>query len=35
LAGALKPGEYKLNITITDWVQNATVTASSPFHVVP
>ncbi len=33
--GALKPGEYKLNITITDWVQNATVTASSPFHVVP
>ncbi len=33
--GALKPGEYKLNITITDWVQNATVTASSAFHVVP
>ncbi len=33
--GTLKPGEYKLKITITDWVQNATITASSPFHVLP
>ncbi|HXE76250.1 MAG TPA: GWxTD domain-containing protein [Candidatus Xenobia bacterium] len=33
--GSLQPGEYKLKITITDWVQNATVTASSPFRVVP
>ncbi len=33
--GALKPGEYKLKITITDWVQNATIVATSPFHVLP
>ncbi len=33
--GTLKPGEYKLKITITDWVQNATVVATSPFHVLP